>query len=154
MEYSVCIFLTTWHGGMICMRSLLCREPPGSGGGGHLRRNTWSRSSLRRTPHSNGQSDVSCVVVAKCLESRGETFSCFSPASGDHNLSRRWGSFRQSSKRVTGSNVPTSPLYRSASFNSSGRSSNCGDADDMYCSDASLEEDVLGLNRKVPNRNL
>lgn len=39
-------------------------------------------------------------------------------------------------------------MYRSSSFNSSGRSSNSDIVDDMY-SDASLEEDVLHLNHKV-----
>ncbi|XP_026675444.1 rab11 family-interacting protein 4B isoform X5 [Ceratina calcarata] len=40
-------------------------------------------------------------------------------------------------------------LYRSGSFNSSGRGSNCDPADDMY-SDVSLEDDVIiGLNHKV-----
>ncbi|KAG8244736.1 hypothetical protein J6590_015274 [Homalodisca vitripennis] len=38
-------------------------------------------------------------------------------------------------------------LYRSSSFNSSGRSSTCDTADDIY-SDVSLEEDVLDLNHK------
>ncbi|XP_059476396.1 rab11 family-interacting protein 4 isoform X1 [Neocloeon triangulifer] len=109
-----------------------------------LKRNTWSRSSLRRTPTNT------------------------SPG-GDSAIGRRWGSLRQtivveeatqkieqtddensSGKRISanGASVP-SGLCRSASFNSSGRSSNCGDPDDMYCSDASLEEDVMGLNRKV-----
>lgn len=41
-----------------------------------------------------------------------------------------------------------SQLYRSSSFNSSGRSSNCDTTDDMY-SDASLEEDVHDLHHKV-----
>ena len=41
-----------------------------------------------------------------------------------------------------------SQLYRSASFNSSGRSSTCDTADDMY-SDISLEEDMIDLNHKV-----
>nr|CAD7194393.1 unnamed protein product [Timema douglasi] len=41
----------------------------------------------------------------------------------------------------------SSQLYRSSSFNSSGRSSTCDTADDMY-SDVSLEEDVLDLNHK------
>lgn len=41
-----------------------------------------------------------------------------------------------------------SQLYRSSSFNSSGRSSTCDTADDMY-SDASLEEDVHDLHHKV-----
>jgi ferredoxin-thioredoxin reductase catalytic subunit len=41
-----------------------------------------------------------------------------------------------------------SQLYRSASFNSSGRSSTCDTADDMY-SDVSLEEDMIDLNHKV-----
>jgi hypothetical protein len=44
--------------------------------------------------------------------------------------------------------VSHSQLYRSSSFNSSGRSSACDTADD-FCSDASLEEDVLDLNHKV-----
>lgn len=40
-----------------------------------------------------------------------------------------------------------SQLYRSSSFNSSGRSSNCDNTEDMY-SDVSLE-DVQDLNHKV-----
>ncbi|CAB3374481.1 Hypothetical predicted protein [Cloeon dipterum] len=116
----------------------------GESPGNLLKRNTWSRSSLRRTPTNNS-------------------------SGGDVALGRRWGSLRQpvlaeeteqkveqsddldsSGKRINanGASVP-SGLCRSASFNSSGRSSNCGDPDDMYCSDASLEEDVMGLNRKV-----
>ncbi|XP_065338325.1 rab11 family-interacting protein 4 isoform X3 [Cloeon dipterum] len=98
----------------------------GESPGNLLKRNTWSRSSLRRTPTNNS-------------------------SGGDVALGRRWGSLRHSSgKRINanGASVP-SGLCRSASFNSSGRSSNCGDPDDMYCSDASLEEDVMGLNRKV-----
>ncbi|CAB3374483.1 Hypothetical predicted protein [Cloeon dipterum] len=97
----------------------------GESPGNLLKRNTWSRSSLRRTPTNNS-------------------------SGGDVALGRRWGSLRHSSgKRINanGASVP-SGLCRSASFNSSGRSSNCGDPDDMYCSDASLEEDVMGLNRK------
>ncbi|XP_055619633.1 rab11 family-interacting protein 4A isoform X7 [Toxorhynchites rutilus septentrionalis] len=47
---------------------------------------------------------------------------------------RRWGSMRHH-------------LYRSSSFNSSGRSSNCDTAEDMY-SDVSLE-DVQDLNHKL-----
>ncbi|XP_034250823.1 rab11 family-interacting protein 4 isoform X4 [Thrips palmi] len=58
------------------------------------------------------------------------------PTSNPDSLpNRRWGSFRHQ-------------LYRSSSFNSSGRSSTCDTADDLY-SDASLEEDVLDLNHKV-----
>jgi len=41
-----------------------------------------------------------------------------------------------------------SDLYRSSSFNSSGRSSICDTPDDVY-SDTSIEEDVLDLNNKV-----
>lgn len=40
-----------------------------------------------------------------------------------------------------------SQLYRSSSFNSSGRSSNCDNTEEMY-SDVSLE-DVQDLNHKV-----
>nr|CAD7452974.1 unnamed protein product [Timema tahoe] len=56
------------------------------------------------------------------------------------------GSGARSGKRL-GSNALASQLYRSSSFNSSGRSSTCDTADDMY-SDVSLEEDVLDLNHK------
>lgn len=41
-----------------------------------------------------------------------------------------------------------SQLYRSSSFNSSGRGSICDTAEDMY-SDVSLEDDVLDLNHRV-----
>ncbi|XP_075224723.1 rab11 family-interacting protein nuf isoform X2 [Lycorma delicatula] len=85
-----------------------------------LRRNTWLRTSLRRTP-SNHQENLP---------------------------NRRWGSFRQTSGKRLGSNALASQLYRSSSFNSSGRSSTCDTADDVY-SDVSLEEDVLDLNHKV-----
>ncbi|XP_045463159.1 rab11 family-interacting protein 4 isoform X1 [Harmonia axyridis] len=51
-------------------------------------------------------------------------------------------------KRQLGSNALASQLYRSYSFNSSGRSSNCDPADDIY-SDASLEEDVHEIHHKV-----
>ena len=40
-----------------------------------------------------------------------------------------------------------SPVFRTPSFNSSGRSSNC-DGEDMY-SDISIEDDVSDLNQKV-----
>ena len=41
-----------------------------------------------------------------------------------------------------------SQLYRSSSFNSSGRGSICDTADDVY-SDVSLEDDVIELNQRV-----
>ncbi|KAJ8941269.1 hypothetical protein NQ318_016934 [Aromia moschata] len=66
----------------------------------------------------------------------------------DNLPTRRWGSFRHSGRRQQlGSNALASQLYRSSSFNSSGRSSTCDTADDMY-SDASLEEDVHDLHHK------
>ncbi|XP_065079495.1 rab11 family-interacting protein 4B isoform X9 [Ochlerotatus camptorhynchus] len=52
-----------------------------------------------------------------------------------------------SGKRQLGSNALANHLYRSSSFNSSGRSSNCDTAEDMY-SDVSLE-DVQDLNHKL-----
>ncbi|XP_069688115.1 rab11 family-interacting protein 4 isoform X4 [Periplaneta americana] len=70
-----------------------------------------------------------------------------SPQHQEVSSHRRWGSFRHSGKRL-GSNALASQLYRSSSFNSSGRSSTCDTADDMY-SDVSLEEDVIDLNHKV-----
>ncbi|XP_031347937.1 rab11 family-interacting protein 4 isoform X2 [Photinus pyralis] len=85
-----------------------------------IKRHTWLRTSLRRSPSNNNQENLP---------------------------NRRWGSFRHSGKRQLGSNALASQLYRSSSFNSSGRSSTCDTADDMY-SDASLEEDVLDLNNK------
>uniref|UniRef100_A0A8D8PZH8 Uncharacterized protein n=1 Tax=Cacopsylla melanoneura TaxID=428564 RepID=A0A8D8PZH8_9HEMI len=69
-----------------------------------IKRHTWLRTSLRRTPTR--------------------------------------------SRKGLGSNALASELYRSSSFNSSGRSSVCDAADDVY-SDVSLEEDVLDLNHKV-----
>ncbi|CRK89691.1 CLUMA_CG003396, isoform A [Clunio marinus] len=54
---------------------------------------------------------------------------------------------RGSMKRPLGSNVLANHLYRSSSFNSSGRSSNCDMTEDMY-SDVSLEE-VQDLNHKL-----
>ncbi|XP_054288163.1 rab11 family-interacting protein 4A [Macrosteles quadrilineatus] len=94
----------------------LLRSPRSEG----LKRNTWLRTSLRRTPSNNHE-----------------------------NLpNRRWGSFRQPSGKRLGSNALASQLYRSSSFNSSGRSSTCDTGDDIY-SDVSLEEDVLDLNHKV-----
>ncbi|XP_035788343.1 rab11 family-interacting protein 4B-like isoform X11 [Anopheles albimanus] len=60
---------------------------------------------------------------------------------------RRWGSMRHSGKRQLGSNALANHLYRSSSFNSSGRSSNCDTAEDMY-SDVSLE-DVQDINHKL-----
>ncbi|XP_037041631.1 rab11 family-interacting protein 4B isoform X4 [Bradysia coprophila] len=50
-------------------------------------------------------------------------------------------------RRQLGSNALASQLYRSSSFNSSGRSSNCDTTEDMY-SDVSLE-DVQDLNHKL-----
>ncbi|XP_017022959.1 rab11 family-interacting protein 4B isoform X4 [Drosophila kikkawai] len=73
-------------------------------------RDNWARRSLRRTPTSNS----------------------------DSLSQRRWGSMRHSGRRQISSNALASQLYRSSSFNSSGRSSNCDTTEDMY-SDISLE---------------
>ncbi|ODM99719.1 Rab11 family-interacting protein 4A [Orchesella cincta] len=100
----------------------------GSGVGGAstpLSRNSWTRTSLRKSPQNNG-------------EAMGY---------------RRWGSFRNppGTKRtppvVTSSNALANQLYRSSSFHSSGRSS-AGDAEEMY-SDGSLEDEVIDLTHKV-----
>ncbi|CAG9821605.1 unnamed protein product [Phaedon cochleariae] len=84
-----------------------------------INRNTWLRTSLRRS----------------------------SPVHQENLSNRRWGSFRHNGRRQLGSNALASQLYRSSSFNSSGRSSTCDTTDDMY-SDASLEEDVHDLHHK------
>uniref|UniRef100_A0A0K2T385 FIP-RBD domain-containing protein n=1 Tax=Lepeophtheirus salmonis TaxID=72036 RepID=A0A0K2T385_LEPSM len=85
------------------------------------RRNTWLRTSLRRSPGSN---NVDNIVPP-----------------------RRWGSLRYPNKRVS-SNAYASALYNNNVGSSpSGRSSN-GDDGDMQ-SDISLEEDVNDLNQKV-----
>ncbi|XP_035788339.1 rab11 family-interacting protein 4B-like isoform X7 [Anopheles albimanus] len=99
------------------------RKPPADnnngGGGGGINRHSWSRTSLRGAPKSQNE-----------------------------NLpNRRWGSMRHSGKRQLGSNALANHLYRSSSFNSSGRSSNCDTAEDMY-SDVSLE-DVQDINHKL-----
>ncbi|XP_058126172.1 rab11 family-interacting protein 4 isoform X7 [Anopheles coustani] len=87
---------------------------------GGITRHSWSRTSLRGAPKSHNE-----------------------------NLpNRRWGSMRHSSgKRQLGSNALANHLYRSSSFNSSGRSSNCDTAEDMY-SDVSTE-DVLDINHRL-----
>ncbi|XP_056637894.1 rab11 family-interacting protein 4 isoform X1 [Diorhabda sublineata] len=85
-----------------------------------INRNTWLRTSLRRS----------------------------SPSHQENLANRRCGSFRHNGRRQQlSSNALASQLYRSSSFNSSGRNSNCDTTDDMY-SDASLEEDVLDLHQK------
>ncbi|XP_052891767.1 rab11 family-interacting protein 4A isoform X3 [Anopheles moucheti] len=85
-----------------------------------ITRHSWSRTSLRGAPKSHN----------------------------DNLPNRRWGSMRHSSgKRQLGSNALANHLYRSSSFNSSGRSSNCDTAEDMY-SDVSLE-DVQDINHKL-----
>ncbi|KAK2589200.1 hypothetical protein KPH14_002010 [Odynerus spinipes] len=53
-----------------------------------------------------------------------------------------------SGRKRLSTNALASQLYRSGSFNSSGRGSNCDTTDDMY-SDVSLEEDVIDLNHRV-----
>lgn len=80
---------------------------------------------------------------------------CYSQLCKYSSLARVW-----SKKKIAQSKRKTVPgkicicmifhsqLYRSSSFNSSGRSSACDTTDDVY-SDASLEEDVLDLNHKV-----
>ncbi|XP_076386049.1 rab11 family-interacting protein nuf isoform X2 [Megachile rotundata] len=55
---------------------------------------------------------------------------------------------RHSWLRTSLRRTPPCQLYRSSSFNSSGRGSNCDPADDMY-SDVSLEDDVIDLNHRV-----
>ncbi|XP_037909272.1 rab11 family-interacting protein 4B isoform X2 [Hermetia illucens] len=93
--------------------------PNGDDDRSSISRHTWSRTSLRRTPTSNP----------------------------DNLPNRRWGSMRHSGRRQLGSNALASHLYRSSSFNSSGRSSTCDTAEDMY-SDMSLE-DVQDLSHKL-----
>ncbi|XP_037094372.1 rab11 family-interacting protein 4B-like isoform X1 [Pollicipes pollicipes] len=85
------------------------------------RRSTWLRTSLRRSSRDNAS----------------ELPAQF----------RRYGSMRQSSKRPGAPTGLSSPVFRTPSFNSSGRSSNC-DGEDMY-SDISIEDDVNDLNHKV-----
>jgi len=86
-----------------------------------VRRNSWLRTSLRRT-----SSNTDTLVPPK-----------------------RWGSFRTPRQRSTA--ALATALYNtgpaSSSFNSSGRSSNCDEAD--LHSDISIEEDVIELNNKV-----
>ncbi|XP_046431109.1 rab11 family-interacting protein 4 isoform X1 [Neodiprion fabricii] len=84
-------------------------------------RHSWLRTSLRRTPPSHMEEGLP---------------------------NRRWGSFRHSGNKRLSSNALASQLYRSSSFNSSGRGSTCDTADEIY-SDVSLEDDVLGLSHKV-----
>ncbi|XP_058173823.1 rab11 family-interacting protein 4B isoform X6 [Anopheles ziemanni] len=65
---------------------------------------------------------------------------------------RRWGSMRHSSgKRQLGSNALANHLYRSSSFNSSGRSSNCDTAEDMYSDLEILQRQVTNLENTQSN---
>lgn len=88
-------------------------------------RNSWLRSSLRRT----------------------------SPNTENLVPPKRWGSFRTPRHQPRSTAALASALYNnsgpatSSSFNSSGRSSDCGDHD--VHSDISIEEDVMELNNKV-----
>merc|ERR1719447_1869019 len=86
-----------------------------------VRRHSWLRTSLRRT----------------------------SPNTDTLVPPKRWGSFRTPRQRSTA--ALATALYNtgpaSSSFNSSGRSSNCDEAD--LHSDISIEEDVIELNNKV-----
>lgn len=86
-----------------------------------VRRNSWLRTSLRRS----------------------------SPNTDTLVPPKRWGSFRGPKQRSTA--ALAAALYNtgptSSSFNSSGRSSNCDEAD--IHSDISIEEDVIELNHKV-----
>ncbi|XP_036214189.1 rab11 family-interacting protein 4B isoform X5 [Bactrocera oleae] len=84
-------------------------------------RDNWARMSLRRTTTSS--------------------------SNPDSLTNRRWGSMRHTGRRQLGSNALASQLYRSSSFNSSGRSSNCDTTEDMY-SDISLDN-VQDLNYKL-----
>ncbi|XP_062717146.1 rab11 family-interacting protein 4 isoform X4 [Aedes albopictus] len=88
--------------------------------------------------------------------SDGESFECY--GENDNSISENGGVDLElaptlnstpisSGKRQLGSNALANHLYRSSSFNSSGRSSNCDTAEDMY-SDVSLE-DVQDLNHKL-----
>ncbi|XP_052564377.1 rab11 family-interacting protein 4B isoform X6 [Culex pipiens pallens] len=88
--------------------------------------------------------------------SDGESFECY--GDNDISISENGGVDLElaptlnstpngSGKRQLGSNALANHLYRSSSFNSSGRSSNCDTAEDMY-SDVSLE-DVQDLNHKL-----
>ncbi|XP_073837518.1 rab11 family-interacting protein nuf isoform X4 [Musca autumnalis] len=85
---------------------------------GFIPRDNWTRMSLRRTPTKNP----------------------------DSLANRRWGSMRHSGRRQLGSNALATQLYRSSSFNSSGRSSNCDTTDEMY--DCSLDN-VQDINYKL-----
>ncbi|XP_032790351.2 rab11 family-interacting protein 4 isoform X2 [Daphnia magna] len=71
---------------------------------------------------------------------------------GDGAFGRRYGSLRLPSKRgvglAAGSNALASQLYSKNVNNASSRNSNGGDNED-FCSDASLEDDVVDLGHKV-----
>ncbi|XP_044584051.1 rab11 family-interacting protein 4-like isoform X2 [Cotesia glomerata] len=101
---------------------------------------------------SPGEGNSSAPSPTTGLHSLGKT-STASPCStlGRHTWLRT--SLRRTPPgarptRQLGSNALASQLYRSGSFNSSGRGSTCDATDDMY-SDVSLEDDVIDLNHRV-----
>ncbi|XP_058462979.1 rab11 family-interacting protein 4B isoform X5 [Malaya genurostris] len=95
-----------------------------------------------------GENDISVSENGGVDLELAPTLNSTAIGNNNDNLpNRRWGSMRHSGKRQLGSNALANHLYRSSSFNSSGRSSNCDTAEDMY-SDVSLE-DVQDLNHKL-----
>ncbi|KAF7995536.1 hypothetical protein HCN44_006643 [Aphidius gifuensis] len=105
----------------------------------------------------NDEANCSTPSPTNGLQSFGKLNSAVSPSStlGRHTWLRT--SLRKApssltsgrSARQLGSNALASQLYRSGSFNSSGRGSTCDATDDMY-SDVSLEDDVMiDLNHRV-----
>ncbi|KAG8041327.1 hypothetical protein G9C98_002315 [Cotesia typhae] len=89
------------------------------------------------------------------VESPGEgNSSAPSPTTGLHSLGKTSTASpcstlgRHTWLRTSLRRTPPGQLYRSGSFNSSGRGSTCDATDDMY-SDVSLEDDVIDLNHRV-----
>ncbi|XP_044735299.1 GATA zinc finger domain-containing protein 5 [Chrysoperla carnea] len=103
-----------------------------------INRNTWSRTSLRRSPiHNNNNNNGG--------------------GTGSGSI-KRWGSFRTTNKRQLGSNALASELYRSSSFNCTNDLYGCSSMTTTYSSMSDqdiidhgslLEDDVLDLNHKV-----
>ncbi|XP_049543717.1 rab11 family-interacting protein 4B isoform X7 [Anopheles darlingi] len=104
------------------------------------------RVSAKSLSNRLGQQATTICVHTQPPSGRDYHLGCFQGIPDVNILGYRYLLLR-SGKRQLGSNALANHLYRSSSFNSSGRSSNCDTAEDMY-SDVSLE-DVQDINHKL-----
>ncbi|CAD1469868.1 unnamed protein product [Heterotrigona itama] len=99
------------------------------------------------SPEHADASALPCNVKSARNHEEEESYEAFGSVEGDADDGVESPGGSSSAPSPTG-NSSLNQLYRSGSFNSSGRGSNCDPADDMY-SDVSLEDDVIDLNHRM-----